>query len=118
MSASPCPAWRRVHWEAKGRLKPEYDAVVIGAGKSGRARAVDWEGSPAQRPGGTHSQAPPLPLLLAQDGQELGQEQALWWKVHQSANRHWSSGDGSAVTLLCGLGQLPDLSGLGSSHLK
>lgn len=33
LSASPCPAWRRAHWEAKGQLKPEYDAVVIGAGK-------------------------------------------------------------------------------------
>lgn len=35
LRASPCPAWRRAHWEAKGRLKPEYDAVVIGAGKPG-----------------------------------------------------------------------------------
>lgn len=35
MRASPGPAWRRAHWEAKGHLKPEYDAVVIGAGKLG-----------------------------------------------------------------------------------
>ncbi|XP_015455458.1 pyridine nucleotide-disulfide oxidoreductase domain-containing protein 2 isoform X2 [Pteropus alecto] len=40
MSASPCPAWRRTHWEAKGRLKPEYDAVVIGAGHNGLVAAA------------------------------------------------------------------------------
>ncbi|XP_016019725.2 pyridine nucleotide-disulfide oxidoreductase domain-containing protein 2 isoform X2 [Rousettus aegyptiacus] len=38
--ASRCPAWRRVHWEAKGRLKPEYDAVVIGAGHNGLVAAA------------------------------------------------------------------------------
>ncbi|XP_039727495.1 pyridine nucleotide-disulfide oxidoreductase domain-containing protein 2 isoform X4 [Pteropus medius] len=40
MSASPCPAWRCTHWEAKGRLKPEYDAVVIGAGHNGLVAAA------------------------------------------------------------------------------
>ncbi|XP_011372332.1 pyridine nucleotide-disulfide oxidoreductase domain-containing protein 2 [Pteropus vampyrus] len=40
MSASPCPARRRTHWEAKGRLKPEYDAVVIGAGHNGLVAAA------------------------------------------------------------------------------
>uniref|UniRef100_H2NB85 Pyridine nucleotide-disulfide oxidoreductase domain-containing protein 2 n=1 Tax=Pongo abelii TaxID=9601 RepID=H2NB85_PONAB len=33
VAASPFPAWRRAHTEAGGGLKPEYDAVVIGAGK-------------------------------------------------------------------------------------
>ncbi|XP_074195347.1 pyridine nucleotide-disulfide oxidoreductase domain-containing protein 2 isoform X1 [Rhinolophus sinicus] len=40
MRASPCPAWRPAHWEAKGRLKPEYDAVVIGAGHNGLVAAA------------------------------------------------------------------------------
>ncbi|KAF6317788.1 pyridine nucleotide-disulfide oxidoreductase domain 2 [Rhinolophus ferrumequinum] len=40
MRASPCPAWRRAHWEAKGRLQPEYDAVVIGAGHNGLVAAA------------------------------------------------------------------------------
>lgn len=35
MGALPFPAWRRAHWEARGRLKPAYDAVVIGAGHNG-----------------------------------------------------------------------------------
>lgn len=41
LHSSPCPAWKRAQSGANGRLKPEYDAVVIGAGKSkeGRARA-------------------------------------------------------------------------------
>ncbi|XP_077801359.1 pyridine nucleotide-disulfide oxidoreductase domain-containing protein 2 isoform X2 [Macaca mulatta] len=33
VAASPFPAWRGAHTEAGGGLKPEYDAVVIGAGK-------------------------------------------------------------------------------------
>ncbi|XP_045053459.2 pyridine nucleotide-disulfide oxidoreductase domain-containing protein 2 isoform X2 [Desmodus rotundus] len=40
LSASPCPAWRLAHWEAKARLKPEYDAVVIGAGHNGLVAAT------------------------------------------------------------------------------
>ncbi|KAM8781259.1 pyridine nucleotide-disulfide oxidoreductase domain-containing protein 2 isoform 2-T2 [Rhynchonycteris naso] len=40
MSASLCPAWRQAHWEARGRLKPEYDAVVIGAGHNGLVAAA------------------------------------------------------------------------------
>ncbi|XP_063566467.1 pyridine nucleotide-disulfide oxidoreductase domain-containing protein 2 isoform X13 [Gorilla gorilla gorilla] len=35
VAASPFPAWRRAHTEARGGLKPEYDAVVIGAGHNG-----------------------------------------------------------------------------------
>ncbi|XP_023062149.1 pyridine nucleotide-disulfide oxidoreductase domain-containing protein 2 isoform X7 [Piliocolobus tephrosceles] len=35
VAASPFPAWRRAHTEAGGGLKPEYDAVVIGAGHNG-----------------------------------------------------------------------------------
>uniref|UniRef100_A0A2K6FHI7 Pyridine nucleotide-disulfide oxidoreductase domain-containing protein 2 n=1 Tax=Propithecus coquereli TaxID=379532 RepID=A0A2K6FHI7_PROCO len=31
VEACPRPAWRQAHWEARGNLKPEYDAVVIGA---------------------------------------------------------------------------------------
>ncbi|XP_036192291.1 pyridine nucleotide-disulfide oxidoreductase domain-containing protein 2 [Myotis myotis] len=40
VSAWPCPAWRRAHWEAPGRPKPEYDAVVIGAGHNGLVAAA------------------------------------------------------------------------------
>lgn len=41
LHSSPCAAWKRAQSGANGRLKPEYDAVVIGAGKAkeGRARA-------------------------------------------------------------------------------
>ncbi|XP_058399706.1 pyridine nucleotide-disulfide oxidoreductase domain-containing protein 2 isoform X2 [Diceros bicornis minor] len=40
VGASLRPAWRRAHWEARGRLKPEYDAVVIGAGHNGLVAAA------------------------------------------------------------------------------
>ncbi|KAM7072741.1 pyridine nucleotide-disulfide oxidoreductase domain-containing protein 2 [Molossus nigricans] len=40
MSASPCSAWRQARWTAQGRLKPEYDAVVIGAGHNGLVAAA------------------------------------------------------------------------------
>ncbi|XP_055108808.1 pyridine nucleotide-disulfide oxidoreductase domain-containing protein 2 isoform X3 [Symphalangus syndactylus] len=40
VAASPFPAWRRAHTEAKGGLKPEYDAVVIGAGHNGLVAAA------------------------------------------------------------------------------
>ncbi|XP_059254299.1 pyridine nucleotide-disulfide oxidoreductase domain-containing protein 2 isoform X2 [Mustela nigripes] len=40
LGASPCPAWRRAHWGPKGRLKPEYNAVVIGAGHNGLVAAA------------------------------------------------------------------------------
>uniref|UniRef100_H0X8I0 Pyridine nucleotide-disulfide oxidoreductase domain-containing protein 2 n=2 Tax=Otolemur garnettii TaxID=30611 RepID=H0X8I0_OTOGA len=40
VSASPRPAWRQAHWEARGNLKPEYDAVVIGAGHNGLVAAA------------------------------------------------------------------------------
>ncbi|XP_046508421.1 pyridine nucleotide-disulfide oxidoreductase domain-containing protein 2 [Equus quagga] len=40
VGASPRPAWRRAHWEARGHLKPEYDAVVIGAGHNGLVAAA------------------------------------------------------------------------------
>lgn len=32
--SSLCPAWRQAHTVGKGHLKPEYDAVVIGAGNT------------------------------------------------------------------------------------
>lgn len=51
LGASPCPAWRRAHWGAKGRLKPEYDAVVIGAGNRAVRKLRGGEGSPALSPG-------------------------------------------------------------------
>ncbi|XP_058437199.1 pyridine nucleotide-disulfide oxidoreductase domain-containing protein 2 isoform X5 [Marmota monax] len=38
--ASRCPAWRHAHWEAGGRPRPEYDAVVIGAGHNGLVAAA------------------------------------------------------------------------------
>ncbi|XP_064230062.1 pyridine nucleotide-disulfide oxidoreductase domain-containing protein 2 isoform X4 [Aotus nancymaae] len=40
VAASPFPAWRRAHSEARGGLKPEYDAVVIGAGHNGLVAAA------------------------------------------------------------------------------
>ncbi|XP_011856083.1 PREDICTED: pyridine nucleotide-disulfide oxidoreductase domain-containing protein 2 [Mandrillus leucophaeus] len=40
VAASPFPAWRRAHTEARGGLKPEYDAVVIGAGHNGLVAAA------------------------------------------------------------------------------
>ncbi|XP_053438914.1 pyridine nucleotide-disulfide oxidoreductase domain-containing protein 2 isoform X5 [Nycticebus coucang] len=40
VGASPRPAWRQAHWEARGDLKPEYDAVVIGAGHNGLVAAA------------------------------------------------------------------------------
>lgn len=83
LAASPCPPWRRAHWEARGRLKPQYDAVVIGAGKG----AVP----------------------------ELRGRAALL--------RAWGAGGGicgagSAITLLCGLGQILASPRLGSSVLE
>ncbi|XP_037660144.1 pyridine nucleotide-disulfide oxidoreductase domain-containing protein 2 [Choloepus didactylus] len=38
--ASPGRAWRQAHSEARGHLKPEYDAVVIGAGHNGLVAAA------------------------------------------------------------------------------
>ncbi|XP_077801361.1 pyridine nucleotide-disulfide oxidoreductase domain-containing protein 2 isoform X4 [Macaca mulatta] len=40
VAASPFPAWRGAHTEAGGGLKPEYDAVVIGAGHNGLVAAA------------------------------------------------------------------------------
>ncbi|XP_037352511.1 pyridine nucleotide-disulfide oxidoreductase domain-containing protein 2 isoform X2 [Talpa occidentalis] len=40
LAASPCPAWRSTHSEARSHLKPEYDAVVIGAGHNGLVAAA------------------------------------------------------------------------------
>ncbi|XP_036994876.2 pyridine nucleotide-disulfide oxidoreductase domain-containing protein 2 isoform X2 [Artibeus jamaicensis] len=38
--ASFCVAGRQAHWEAKACLRPEYDAVVIGAGHNGLVAAA------------------------------------------------------------------------------
>ncbi|XP_007938166.1 pyridine nucleotide-disulfide oxidoreductase domain-containing protein 2 [Orycteropus afer afer] len=38
--ASPHPAWRQAHSGTRGHLKPEYDAVVIGAGHNGLVAAA------------------------------------------------------------------------------
>lgn len=40
LHSTPCPAWKRVQSGANGRLKPEYDAVVIGAGHNGLVAAA------------------------------------------------------------------------------
>ncbi|XP_051055826.1 pyridine nucleotide-disulfide oxidoreductase domain-containing protein 2 isoform X3 [Phodopus roborovskii] len=40
LHSSPCPAWKRAQPGAKRRLKPEYDAVVIGAGHNGLVAAA------------------------------------------------------------------------------
>ena len=45
MGASPRPTWRRALSDTRGRLKPEYDAVVVGAGKVGWAGVEGREGS-------------------------------------------------------------------------
>lgn len=76
LGASPCPAWRRAHWGPKGHLKPEYNAVVIGAGNRAVPELRGGEGSPALSPGDRgegYSQAPHFPLLWAQAGLDLGQ---------------------------------------------
>ncbi|OWK07538.1 PYROXD2 [Cervus elaphus hippelaphus] len=40
MGASPHPAWRQALSDTRGRLKPEYDAVVVGAGHNGLVAAA------------------------------------------------------------------------------
>ncbi|XP_075830244.1 pyridine nucleotide-disulfide oxidoreductase domain-containing protein 2 [Microtus pennsylvanicus] len=40
LHASSCPAWKRTQSGTGGRLKPEYDAVVIGAGHNGLVAAA------------------------------------------------------------------------------
>ncbi|XP_006831293.1 PREDICTED: pyridine nucleotide-disulfide oxidoreductase domain-containing protein 2 [Chrysochloris asiatica] len=40
LRASPHPAWRQAHSGARGHLKSEYDAVVIGAGHNGLVAAA------------------------------------------------------------------------------
>ncbi|OBS70270.1 hypothetical protein A6R68_01188, partial [Neotoma lepida] len=40
LHSSPRPAWKRAQSEAGGRLKSEYDAVVIGAGHNGLVAAA------------------------------------------------------------------------------
>nr|XP_015100124.1 pyridine nucleotide-disulfide oxidoreductase domain-containing protein 2 isoform X3 [Vicugna pacos] len=40
MGASPFSAWRQAHSDTRGHLKPEYDAVVIGAGHNGLVAAA------------------------------------------------------------------------------
>ncbi|KAM9702608.1 pyridine nucleotide-disulfide oxidoreductase domain-containing protein 2 isoform 3-T3 [Dama dama] len=40
MGASPHRAWRRALSDTRGRLKPEYDAVVVGAGHNGLVAAA------------------------------------------------------------------------------
>ncbi|GAB1302437.1 Pyridine nucleotide-disulfide oxidoreductase domain-containing protein 2 [Apodemus speciosus] len=40
LHSSPCPAWKRAQSGANGRLKPGYDAVVIGAGHNGLVAAA------------------------------------------------------------------------------
>ena len=76
MGASPCPTWRRALSDTSGRLKPEYDAVVVGAGKVGWAgvegrdsslpRILGWRGR-----GDAHPRPCPL-TAWAQAGQDLG----------------------------------------------
>nr|XP_048308878.1 pyridine nucleotide-disulfide oxidoreductase domain-containing protein 2 isoform X1 [Myodes glareolus] len=40
LHSSSCPTWKRTQSEARGRLKSEYDAVVIGAGHNGLVAAA------------------------------------------------------------------------------
>ncbi|XP_075390601.1 pyridine nucleotide-disulfide oxidoreductase domain-containing protein 2 [Tenrec ecaudatus] len=40
LRAAPSPAWRRTHSRVQGGPKPEYDAVVIGAGHNGLVAAA------------------------------------------------------------------------------
>ncbi|XP_061259037.1 pyridine nucleotide-disulfide oxidoreductase domain-containing protein 2 isoform X2 [Bos javanicus] len=40
VGASPRPTWRRALSDTRGRLKPEYDAVVVGAGHNGLVAAA------------------------------------------------------------------------------
>lgn len=59
--SSSCPAWKRTQSGTRGRLKPDYDAVVIGAGKvkEGRARAQGGKAAPYPQAFGGASREPP-----------------------------------------------------------
>ncbi|XP_048663080.1 pyridine nucleotide-disulfide oxidoreductase domain-containing protein 2 isoform X6 [Marmota marmota marmota] len=56
--ASRCPAWRHAHWEAGGRPRPEYDAVVIGAGHNGLVAVSTFPESHCTDPRACGSQQP------------------------------------------------------------
>ena len=72
LGASPRPTWRRALSDTRGRLKPEYDAVVVGAGKVGWAGVEGPEDSLLRILGvGGHPRPCPL-TALAQTGQDLG----------------------------------------------
>ena len=75
VGASPRPTWRRALLDTRGRLKPEYDAVVVGAGKVGWAGVEGPEGSLPRILGwwGGRAHPRPCPLTaLAQAGRDLG----------------------------------------------
>lgn len=99
LHSSPHPAWKRAQSGAGGRLKPEYDAVVIGAGKAkeGRARAQRGKATPFGGSPGSPAAAlavgtawPGVPVSRACDGVPLVWESGVL-------------GSGSILGLLCGL---------------
>lgn len=71
LHASACPAWKQAQSGTKGRLKPEYDAVVIGAGKTkeGRARAQGGKAAPCPQALGEPMGSPLPPLQLGGESQ-------------------------------------------------
>lgn len=91
LHSSAGPAWKRAQSGAQGHLKPEYDAVVIGAGKAKKAVLREGGQSPAHRPLGTLQGA----LLWSQPVIRL--------VIHKSPTV-WESvarGSGSTLGLLC-----------------
>lgn len=103
LSAWPCPARRPARWEATGRLKPEYDAVVIGAGKAaepelragGQLRTEAWR-----------DPSPTVPVFWAQAGQEGGQKGAGAVVEATVCQQARGPGAGSGADWLGGLEQI------------
>nr|XP_012623509.1 pyridine nucleotide-disulfide oxidoreductase domain-containing protein 2 isoform X3 [Microcebus murinus] len=78
VGASPRPAWRQARWEARGDLKPEYDAVVIGAGHNGLVAASPRDPGRARGIKG----GPCVPLPQAAYLQRLGVRTAVFERRH------------------------------------
>lgn len=99
LHSSPCPAWKRAQSGASGRLKPEYDAVVIGAGKAkeGRARAQGRKAASCPRALEGPPGRPRCCLSCGHDLARSSSEQDLGWK----SSLVWESGSlGSDSTLV------------------
>lgn len=83
LHSSAGPAWKRAQSGAQGHLKPEYDAVVIGAGKAKKAVLREGGQCPAHRPLGTLQGAllwsQPVIRLVIQVPHSLGVSSPWFW---------------------------------------